>query len=149
MAISAMLAGAHTAQAEPHGWRNGGPKYNQHDNRYRNDRHDRYDRYDRYGRDNRVVVVKRYEPRYVIRDRDRVIVRDYIRDTYRPVRYYSSPRYLIGAPLAYGVPYYTVPQHVLVRLAPVPRGYRYVRVDNDVLLLDAAARVIDAIARLS
>lgn len=149
MAGAGLMAGAHAAQAEPHGWHNGGPKYNQHDNRY-NDRDDRrYDDHDRGGYYRRPVVINQWNtPRYVIRDRDRVVVRNYIGHTWRPGYSHYAPRYLIGAPLAYGVDYYPVPQHVLVQLAPVPRGYRYVRVDNDVLLLDATARVIDAIARL-
>jgi hypothetical protein len=153
LAIAGIFAASGNAQAEPHGSRNGGPKYSQNDNRYpdRKDYGRDYKRWDHYGRDyRRPVVVNRYAPpRHAIRDRDRVVIRNYVSRTWQPMRVSYAPRYLIGAPLAYGVPYYAVPRDVLVQLAPVPYGYRYVRVDDDVLLLDAAATVIDAVARLS
>ena len=135
VASAGLLAQAGVAHADPHGWHNGGPKYWHEDNRYHG----------------RPVVVNRYvaPPRYVFRDNDRIVINDYIARDWRPLPRAYAPRYLIGAPLAYGVDYYPVPQDVLVQLQPVPYGYQYVRVDDDVLLLDATANVIDAVAHLN
>ena len=44
------------------------------------------------------------------------------------------------------VVYYPLPPPLVQQLAPVPPGYEYVQVDNDVLLMDMANRLVaDAI----
>ena len=52
----------------------------------------------------------------------------------------------MGQPLPPAVVYYPLPPVLVQRLAPVPPGYEYVQVDNDVLLMDMANRLVaDAI----
>lgn len=61
----------------------------------------------------------------------------------------QAKKWAMGQPLARDVARYPVPQPVLVRLQPVPAGYRYVRVGNDILLLSPqSAVVVDVIAGL-
>jgi hypothetical protein len=56
----------------------------------------------------------------------------------------------VGQPLPPAVVYYPVPPVLIEQLAPVPAGYGYVQVDNDVLLMDMATRMVaDAISDLS
>ena len=47
-----------------------------------------------------------------------------------------------GQPLPPAVVYYPVPPVLMQQLAPVPPGYEYVRVDNDVLLMDMVNRMV-------
>jgi Ni/Co efflux regulator RcnB len=55
----------------------------------------------------------------------------------------------VGQPLPAGVVVYPVPQPVLVQLPPPPYGYRYVRVGNDVVLVQAQNHlVVDIIVNL-
>jgi len=59
-------------------------------------------------------------------------------------RYYG-----VGEPLPRGVVVYTLPQPVLVQLPPVPPGYRYVRIGNDIVLLSPeSGLVVDVIVNL-
>jgi len=52
----------------------------------------------------------------------------------------------VGQPLPPTVVYYPVPPVLVQQLAPVPPGYEYVQVDNDVLLMDMVNRMVaDAI----
>jgi len=106
----------------------------------------------------------RYEGRVVISGRDRVVVREYIVEDYnshcppglrkkhngcRPPGH-AKKHYVIGRPLPEVVVWEPVPQPLLMRLEPVPVGYQYVRVDNDVLMIsEASHKVIDAITLLS
>lgn len=61
-----------------------------------------------------------------------------------------AKRYIVGEVLPHDVVYYEVPRHVLVRLEPAPYGTRYVRVDEDVLLIsEASKKIIDAFTLLS
>ena len=61
----------------------------------------------------------------------------------------QAKKWAMGQPLAHDVVWYSVPQPVLVQLQPVPVGYRYVRVGNDILLLSPqSALVVDVIAGL-
>ena len=50
--------------------------------------------------------------------------------------------WVVGQPLPPAVIYEPVPPVVVQRLAPVPPGYGYVRVDNDVLLMDMTNRMV-------
>ncbi len=55
-----------------------------------------------------------------------------------------------GQALPQYVEYRPVPRDLLVQLQPVPVGYRYVAVDQDVLLIsEASHEIIDAITLLS
>lgn len=51
-------------------------------------------------------------------------------------------KYVVGQPVPRGVSIYTVPQPVIVQLPPVPVGYRYVRVGNDIVLLSPKSALI-------
>ncbi|OFW89115.1 MAG: hypothetical protein A3B66_05595 [Alphaproteobacteria bacterium RIFCSPHIGHO2_02_FULL_46_13] len=110
---------------------------------------------DRY--DNRTKIVKIY-------DNDRVTLRHYAEDHYKKfcppglakkhhecLQYgQAKKRYMVGYRLPETVLYYPVPRDVVSHLRPVPTGYQYVRVDNDVVLMEAATRqIIDAVVILS
>jgi Ni/Co efflux regulator RcnB len=61
----------------------------------------------------------------------------------------QAKKWHIGQPLTRDVVYYTVPQPLLIQLSPAPSGYRYVRVDSDILLMAIGTRmIIDAIQNL-
>ena len=48
----------------------------------------------------------------------------------------------MGEPLPRQVAYYPLPRELYARLTPPPYGYQYVRVDNDILLMMTATRLI-------
>lgn len=50
----------------------------------------------------------------------------------------------IGQPLPAGVVYYPMPPVLLGQLSPLPAGYEYVRVANDILLMAIGTRMIAA-----
>lgn len=61
----------------------------------------------------------------------------------------QAKKWVVGQPLPPGVPIYAVPQPVLVQLPPPPYGYRYARVGNDIVLVQAQNHlVIDIIYNL-
>lgn len=99
-----------------------------------------------------------------IDDKDRVSLKRYIEDDYRkgcppglakknngclpPGQ--AMKRYRVGYPLPSDIEYEIVPGYILETLRPAPRGYQYVRVDKDVLLIgEATKKVIDAVTLLS
>jgi hypothetical protein len=58
--------------------------------------------------------------------------------------------WVVGQPLPPTVVYYPLPPPLVTQLAPPPPGYEYVRVDNDVLLVDSLNRMVgDLVADLS
>jgi Ni/Co efflux regulator RcnB len=48
----------------------------------------------------------------------------------------------VGQPLAPTVVYYPLPPELFTRLTPPPAGYQYVRVDDDILLMQTASRSV-------
>lgn len=107
----------------------------------------------------RPAMVKIY-------DNDRVILSRYVEDRYRndykkswskhnhghghgrDYGFYRQPshRYIVGYPLPHNVTYYSVPYDIRSRLRPTPIGYQYIRVDDDVLLMNTATKqIIDAV----
>lgn len=63
---------------------------------------------------------------------------------------HAKKHYVVGRPLPAYVAWREVPEPLLVQLEPVPVGYQYVMVDQDVLLMNAAShKVIDAVTLLS
>ncbi len=97
--------------------------------------------------------------RVVIPDRDRGIVYSYYRTEFaagrcppglakkgngcRPPGKSQPPRlWVVGQPLPPAVVYQPVPPAVVQQLEPVPPGYGYVRVDDDVLLMDMTNRMV-------
>jgi Ni/Co efflux regulator RcnB len=125
--------------------------YGQNDDRRGND-DDNYDR-----NENRTKIVKIY-------DNDRSTLRRYAEDHYKKFcppglakkhgecmqHGQAKKRYEVGSRLPQTVLYYPVPRDVVTQLRPIPTGYQYVRVDNDVLLMQSATRqIIDAVVVLA
>lgn len=62
----------------------------------------------------------------------------------------QAKKYRVGYPLTDDIVFYPLERSLLRRLDPLPRGYSYVRVDKDVLLIaEASKKVIDAVTLLS
>lgn len=62
----------------------------------------------------------------------------------------AKKAWAIGQPLPGGIVYYPLPPVLLGQLSPLPAGYQYVRVANDILLMAMGTRMIAAaIADLS
>ena len=102
-----------------------------------------------------AVVVQ--PVRVVVPDRDRTVVYQYYRSEFSAGRCppglakkgngclppgQAKKLWVIGQPLPPAVVYEPVPRAVVQQLAPVPPGYDYVRVDNDVLLMDMTNRMV-------
>ena len=102
-----------------------------------------------------AVVVQ--PVRVVVPDRDRAVVYQYYRTEYSAGRCppglakkgngclppgQAKKLWVVGQPLPPAVMYEPVPRAVVQQLAPVPPGYDYVRVDNDVLLMDMTNRMV-------
>jgi hypothetical protein len=112
----------------------------------------------KHGHGNRggpAVVVQ--PVRVVIPDQDRAIVYRYYRSEFTAGRCppglakkgngclppgQAKKLWVVGQPLPPAVVYQAVPPVVTQQLAPVPPGYEYVRVDDDVLLMDKANRMV-------
>ncbi len=95
--------------------------------------------------------------RVVVPDRDRVVVYQYYRSEFSAGRCppglakkgngclppgQAKKLWVIGQPLPPAVVHQPVPPAVVQQLAPVPPGYEYVRVDDDVLLMDMTNRMV-------
>ena len=93
----------------------------------------------------------------VIYDRDRDTVRSWYRNEYAAGRCppglakknngclppgQAKRMWNMGEPLSRQVPYYPLPRELYAQLTPPPYGYQYVRVDNDILLMMTATRLI-------
>ena len=102
-----------------------------------------------------AVVVQ--PVRVVVPTQDRAIVYQYYRTEYSAGRCppglakkgngclppgQAKKLWVVGQPLPPAVIYEPVPRAVVQQLAPVPPGYDYVRVDNDVLLMDMTNRMV-------
>jgi len=102
-----------------------------------------------------AVVVQ--PVRVVVPDRDRTVVYLYYRTEYSAGRCppglakkgngclppgQAKKLWVVGQPLPPAVVYQPVPPAVVQQLAPVPPGYEYVRVDDDVLLMDMTNRMV-------
>jgi Ni/Co efflux regulator RcnB len=96
-------------------------------------------------------------------DRHRTIIRDYFGEEVRSghcppglakkhngcLPPGQTKKWVKGEPLSRDVSYYDLPSEILARLGLPPNGYRYVRVDDDILLLTiGTGLVIDAIENL-
>ena len=123
------------------------------------DKHDKYDRHDDdHGHERREARVGRY-----FDDRDRQAVRVYYVDQGRAghcppglakkhngcMPPGQAKKWEVGHALPSTVRYYDVPAPLVVKLGPPAPGYRYVRVDDNILLLAVGTRmVVDAITGL-
>jgi len=61
----------------------------------------------------------------------------------------AKKQYVVGQALPRNVTYYNVPPALISQFPPAPAGYRYVRVENDVLLMSPRTRMVaDALRNL-
>ena len=96
-------------------------------------------------------------------DEHRVFVREYYDEQYRRGKCPpglakkrngcmppgQAKKWRVGRPLPHDIVYYEVPQPLIVKLGPPPRGHRFVRVGADILLIAVGtAIVVDAIQDL-
>ena len=104
-------------------------------------------------------------PQVVIHDRDRNAVYSYYRTQYAAGHCppglakknngclppgQAKKLWVIGQPLGVGIAFYPLPGVLLAQLSPVPDGYQYVRVANDILMMAIGTRMIaGAVADLS
>jgi Ni/Co efflux regulator RcnB len=94
---------------------------------------------------------------FVVVDRDRTAVSSYYRDEFArgncppglakkdngclpPGQ--AKKMWVVGQPLPPAVVYYPLPQPLYSQLTPPPLGYEYVRVDDDVLLMQTTNRSV-------
>jgi Ni/Co efflux regulator RcnB len=54
----------------------------------------------------------------------------------------QAKKWSVGQPIPHGVAVYQVPRPVLVQLPPPPYGYRYARIGNDIVLVQAQNNLI-------
>jgi hypothetical protein len=115
------------------------------------------DKGNKHGHKHRGQAVTVQPVRVVVPDRDRAIVYDYYRAEFSAGRCppglakkgngclppgQAKKLWIIGQPLPPAIVYQPVPPAVVHQLAPVPPGYEYVRVDDDVLLMDMTNRMV-------
>ncbi len=93
----------------------------------------------------------------VIGDRDRDVMHTYYRNEFAAGRCppglakknngcmppgQVNRAWVVGQPLAPEIAYYPLPRELYTQLTPPPYGYEYVRIDNNVLLINATSRLI-------
>lgn len=106
------------------------------------------------GRDNDVDIVVRFPQSDVTTVRDYYSGRDFCppglaRKNNGCLPPGQAKKWQVGRPLPRDVVFYALPPDLLGRLAPAPRGTRYVRVDNDILkLATGTGIVLDVIRNL-
>ncbi|HET6604609.1 MAG TPA: RcnB family protein [Xanthomonadaceae bacterium] len=147
--LSIGLGAPMLAQAAPGGYdgRYGYQSHYRDDDGWRYDRGERYrDRYDRHDRSRYRHDDRRYDRRYDRGwDRRHYVAKHRYRAPHRYVRprgYYSHswrPGYYLPSGY-YSHTYYV--DHYNYGLQPPPYGYRWVRVDNDVVLVALASGLI-------
>lgn len=171
LCVAALAVAASPAIADPHD-HDGGPGHGGHHDGHgphKGEKHHKGKKHDKghghHAEPAPVIVERRVEvmpPPSRIVTSDAVIIRQY----YYQHNSFCPPglakrrngclppgharRYVVGEALPPDVVYYQVPQPLLVELQPVPVGYQYVQVDQNVLLINEATRkVVDAITLLS
>jgi Ni/Co efflux regulator RcnB len=109
-----------------------------------------------------VVVPQQVVPhqQVVIIDRDRDAVRTYYRNEYVAGRCppglakkdngcmppgQVNRSWVVGQSLPPEVVYYPMPREIYTQLTPPPYGYEYVRVDDNVMLISTATRLISGL----
>jgi len=111
----------------------------------------------------RAYIPQKEDNVIIIGSHDRAVIREYLSDDYRRncppglakknngcLPPGQAKKYRVGYPLPGGVVILPVPGDLLAQLSPAPTGYRYVRVDRDILLIgEATKKVIDAVTLIS
>ena len=131
------------------------------------DKHDNDNKGNKGGRGNNDVVIEQratgpsvavipYQ-QVVVVDRDRTLVRTYYRNEYTAGRCppglakknngclppgQAKKMWSVGQPLPPQVVYYPIQRELWTQLTPPPYGYEYVQVDDDIVLMLTATRVI-------
>jgi len=110
-----------------------------------------------HGRGNREQAIVVQPVRIVVPDRDRTTVYRYYRTEFSAGRCppglakkgngclppgQAQKLWIVGQPLPPAVIYQPVPPAVVQQLEPVPPGYGYVRVEDDVLLMNMTNRMV-------
>lgn len=128
-----------------------------HDGKGEKDGHSENSRGDA-GPDRQIVVAPQQQ--IVIIERDREYVRRYYRSEYLYDRCppglakrdngclppgQAKRAWAVGQSLPPEIVYYEMPRDLYVQLTPPPSGYRYVRVDNDIMMISVAGRVISGL----
>jgi Ni/Co efflux regulator RcnB len=130
-------------RSDNHGYNRGNDQGNRHDNHDRGDRHDngnRYDNHDRHDNGNRYDHYNRGHHYGWNGQRYHAPTR-YVRPHGYQVRTWRSGDHL---PTNYRTRQYYV-DYRQYNLNPPPRGYQYVRVNNDVILTAIATGVIASV----
>ncbi len=137
------------------GGHGGGPKADKHD-KHDNDRGRGNSGQVIEQRGSGPVVVVPYQQIVVI-DRDRTLVRTYYQNEYVAGRCppglakknngclppgQAKKAWIVGQPLPPEVVYYPMPRDLWTQLTPPPYGYEYVQVDDNIVLIATATRVI-------
>jgi Ni/Co efflux regulator RcnB len=109
-----------------------------------------------------VVPMQQVVPvqQVVVVDRDRMLVRTYYRNEYAAGRCppgldkknngclppgQAKKMWNVGQPLPPQVVYYPIQRELWTQLTPPPYGYEYVQVDDDIVLMMTATRVVAAL----
>ncbi len=163
--LSAALALPAAADNDKNKGNNGGGKGNKAD-KHDNDNNGNNNK----GRGNNDVVIDQRGPgpavavipyqQVVVVDRDRTLVRTYYHNEYTAGRCppglakknngclppgQAKKMWSVGQPLPQQVVYYPIQRELWTQLTPPPYGYEYVQVDDDIVLMLTATRVIAAL----
>lgn len=111
---------------------------------------------ERRGRDSRPAgdVVVKFPPGDAVAVRDYYAGRDFCPPGLAKKNNGCLPpgqakKWRVGQPLPRDVVFHDLPRDLLGRLAPAPTGYRYVRVENDILkIVNGTGVIADVIANL-
>lgn len=140
------------AKGNGHG---GGPKADKSDNDHGRDNGD-----NRGGANDRRAINPAVAAPYhqvVILDRDRDLVRTYYRSEYDAGRCppglakknngclppgQVNRAWVVGQPLPNEIAYTRTPRELWTKLSPPPQGYEYVQVNDDIVLMSTATRVV-------
>ncbi|MDP1962185.1 MAG: RcnB family protein [Reyranella sp.] len=140
----------------------GGPKADKHDNDNNKGRGNSGPVFEQraiVGPSGGPIVIVPYQ-QIVVVDRDRTLVRTYYRNEYVAGRCppglakknngclppgQAKKMWSVGQPLPPEVVYYPIQRELWTQLTPPPYGYEYVQVDDDIVLILTATRVIAAL----
>jgi Ni/Co efflux regulator RcnB len=159
--VSAQKGQDHGNQGKDRGGENRGNDNRGNDNRAGDNRGNDNRGNDNRGGDNRGATGQQHRQNstaiFVVNDRDRSTVSSYYRAEF--ARGNCPPGlakkdngclppgqakkiWVVDRPLPPAVVYYPLPTELYGRLTPPPAGYQYVRVDDDVLLMQTATRSV-------
>ena len=159
--VTSMIVGSSiNAQAHDRSEKHEKKHYKKHkyDDKYDYRYEDRHD-----DDDDEVVYVIKKPKTIIIEDNDRIYIKEYLSKNYSKHCPYGlakkhngckpqghSKRYILGEILDEDIAFEELPYDLLIKLKPAPKDYRYVQVDDKVLLIaEASKKIIDAVDILS